>query len=259
MGVLYAALFYYGISLEPGFEEYKPEIFLRELDEFRAPEGVDVKKWYREIEQDKHGAKCLDAAWGDDPISIQWNRSIHRLAHCETNPFFAVRETVLRSDDLGSIFTLPNAPTAEWDRLIRRRCEEHGIIGRWGGEFRVWSGDFLEAVFFYGRELDWKDVRKILGENASEEWWEEILDLDYKWERQGDPIFIECLADSEYNEILYIVGIRAVRHAFHQKTEISFQLDFVDTARWDQLLRAKCERYGIAWREPAFHLTTEVI
>lgn len=138
-------------------------------------------------------------------------------------------------------------------------------------------GTHYYGLFFYGLVFDESDYRasKFLKEcvgyeptdeereseefneddwYASAEWDGGVQDVDKYWAEDNDPVLIGRV--SRYDSLgLPYIGIRETCHSTESSTSFDLNLNY---KYWDNLLLKKCEKYGISWRQPSFHLLLEI-
>ena len=160
--------------------------------------------------------------------------------------YMGIRETHFEARGSEIVpFALPCSETAEWDRLLKERCEEWDI--EWeAAAFHLVSSYYdyeleFNAILFYGHCL-WEHVgAEHIGSN-----------------REDDPIWVGHMPPRDYDleRDYYYLYIRDTHREALDAREFGWRrisIQGIDTGAWDQLLEAKCKELGIIWRKPAFY------
>ncbi len=108
--------------------------------------------------------------------------------------------------------------------------------------------------FFQGLE-DWAPTDEDREDEGfdEDEWWE--LCFQNEWEeaieslldKNNDPLSFGRMG---YDEMVYYFAVRSTIHSSGSKFTFSeFEKD-----KWTKLLKEKCDKYGIPWSKPRFHV-----
>lgn len=169
----------------------------------------------------------------------------------------------------------------DWKKFMKRVCETNREVFfhdvDWTFEIcKVISKEKVQAwEDSYNQDkdeftMDFKSiVKSILDSNAFIEWipdnktisWisyneikkKVLQDLRRSWAKQEDPLFIDSMFTME--KFVIYLGIRATYHSIEGRfDERAFDLNDKNKLKWNYLLKAKCDEYGIECGPPSFYI-----
>jgi hypothetical protein len=156
--------------------------------------------------------------------------------------------------------SLPGIDTRPWNRMLASWCEEHAIpfatpcftLLNWA----TWDGDI--AIFSYGMAFLDEAAKSIEGIVGFEDGYSDDTEFNviegewfsYDIKNTEDPVLLGYFRTE--GAFAYFIGITSF--IFISEDILTFDLDLPMRAQWDPLLKVQCDRFGLPWQKPKFHL-----